>query len=225
MVKDGPLKKKLMDQGLSAAGSRQMLERRYAEWITLWNSNCDARIPKGKNELKRELDIWERTQGGRAQASGSMNPGAQIREKDFDGQAWATKHDDSFRDLIAAARRKLPPKSAAPPPEQAPEPAEQTSPGPEYISPHATPLDSSSSAAANVGAMAHDRLPVLSQPVSSIPQTSLDGSAGSRRRFFEEGTNGNTAIPTSTQYSHEIPVLEKDAGIASDITTMRTVQP
>jgi E3 ubiquitin-protein ligase RAD18 len=222
MVKDGPLKKKLMDQGLSAAGSRQMLERRYSEWITLWNSNCDARIPKGKNELRRELDVWERTQGGRAQASGSMNPGAQIREKDFDGQAWATKHDDSFRDLIAAARRKLPPKAtpALAPPDL--EPAEPTSPGPEYISPYETPLEPSNSTNPNIGAMAQDQIPVLSQP---LPQASLNKPDGSQqRRFFDEGTNGNPTIPTSTQYLHQMPVLENDAGIASDITTMRTVQ-
>ncbi|RYC58398.1 hypothetical protein CHU98_g7821, partial [Xylaria longipes] len=31
--------------------------------------------------------------------------GAQIRDKDFDGAAWAVKHDTSFKDLIANARR------------------------------------------------------------------------------------------------------------------------
>ncbi len=31
--------------------------------------------------------------------------GAQIKDKDFDGTAWAVKHDSSFEDLIANARK------------------------------------------------------------------------------------------------------------------------
>jgi E3 ubiquitin-protein ligase RAD18 len=30
---------------------------------------------------------------------------AAIKDKDFDGAAWAAKHDSSFRDLIASARK------------------------------------------------------------------------------------------------------------------------
>jgi len=113
MVRENALRKKLTDLGLSGAGGKPLLEKRYTEWITLWNANCDATKPKTKNELKRELDIWERTQGGRAQAGGVKDPGAQIREKDFDGQAWSSKHDDTFKDLIANARRKAAVKASS----------------------------------------------------------------------------------------------------------------
>ena len=107
MLNDSQLRKKLADQGISAGGSKQLMQRRYTEWITLWNANCDAKSPKGRNELKRELDVWERTQGGRAPLLNVIqNSGPQIRDKDFDGAAWASKHDDSFRDLIARARQK-----------------------------------------------------------------------------------------------------------------------
>ena len=104
MLKDVPLRKKLTDAGLSAAGSRLLLQQRYSEWITLWNANCDATRPKTKMELKREMDMWERTQGGRAM--GSM-AGAQIRDKDFDGKAWSQRHEGDFKNLIADAKRKV----------------------------------------------------------------------------------------------------------------------
>lgn len=77
------------------------MEKRYTEWITIWNANCDATKSKKKSELIRELEAWERVQSGKGQGS---NYGKQIREKDFDGKGWSTTHDDSFKDLIAKAR-------------------------------------------------------------------------------------------------------------------------
>ena len=35
-VKDNVLRKKLQDLGLSAGGNRQLMEKRYTEWVTLW---------------------------------------------------------------------------------------------------------------------------------------------------------------------------------------------
>lgn len=106
MFKEGPLRKKLQELGISAAGNKAMLEKRHKEWMTLWNANCDSLQPKKKSELLRELDSWERTQGAFAPTSSkAANQGAQIRAKDFDGAAWANKHDDSFKDLIAQARK------------------------------------------------------------------------------------------------------------------------
>jgi E3 ubiquitin-protein ligase RAD18 len=32
-----------------------------------------------------------------------------VKDKDFDGAAWATKHDTSFKDLIANARKSIKP--------------------------------------------------------------------------------------------------------------------
>lgn len=113
-LKDTALRKKLADQGITSSGSRQLMERRYTEWVTLWNANCDAKSPKGKSELKRELDIWERTQGGKANTVGKEHiVGAQIKDKDFDGKAWAVKNDEAFRDLIAKARKKSTVKALA----------------------------------------------------------------------------------------------------------------
>lgn len=114
MLKDQALRKKLSELGLSTAGARPLLERRHQEWITLWNANCDSARPKKRAELMRDLDVWERTVGGRAPAMTKASVlGAQIKDKEFDGAAWATRHDDSFRDLIANARRT---RAAAVPP-------------------------------------------------------------------------------------------------------------
>ncbi|KAI5861578.1 DNA repair protein rad18 [Durotheca rogersii] len=109
MLKDAVLRRKLVDLGLSTAGNRQALERRHREWTTIWNANCDSQRPRRKADLLHDLDAWERTLGARAPAaSRALALGAQIRDKDFDGAAWAARHDASFRDLIASARRNKP---------------------------------------------------------------------------------------------------------------------
>ncbi|ROT41852.1 DNA repair protein rad18 [Sodiomyces alkalinus F11] len=111
ILKDQALRKKMAELGLSTTGSRQLLERRHKEWITLWNANCDSSRPKRRAELLHDLDVWERTQGGKAAAAAATfggNGGARavaVRDKDFDAAAWASKHDTSFRDLVANARR------------------------------------------------------------------------------------------------------------------------
>jgi E3 ubiquitin-protein ligase RAD18 len=74
--------------------------------MNLWNANCDAKNPKSKDELRRDLDIWERTQGGAAPQSGiSSGPNA-VMAKTFDAAAWSANHDDDFRRLIENARKK-----------------------------------------------------------------------------------------------------------------------
>jgi E3 ubiquitin-protein ligase RAD18 len=106
MLRETQLRKELSDLGLSTSGNRGMLERRHREWVMIWNANCDSQRPRRRAELLHDLDVWERTLGSRApMTSRSAATGAQIRDKDFDGAAWATKHDTSFKDLIANARR------------------------------------------------------------------------------------------------------------------------
>lgn len=108
LFKDTALRKKLQELGISAQGSRPLLERRHTEWVTLWNANCDASRPRKKIDLLHELDVWERTQGARVPSSNSgINPANQILHKDFDGAGWAAKHDLSFQNLIASARKNL----------------------------------------------------------------------------------------------------------------------
>ncbi|KAI0508687.1 hypothetical protein F5B22DRAFT_387534 [Xylaria bambusicola] len=106
MLRDTQLRKELADLGLSTSGNRGMLERRHREWVMIWNANCDSQRPRRRADLLHDLDVWERTLGSRAPTtSRSAAMGAQIRDKDFDSAAWAANNGDSFRDLIANARR------------------------------------------------------------------------------------------------------------------------
>ncbi|PWY87063.1 DNA repair protein rad18 [Aspergillus sclerotioniger CBS 115572] len=104
LLKDTVLRKKLRDLGIPNMGPRPLLQRRHTEWMNLWNANCDSKTPKSKRELLRELDIWERTQGGQAQPSGDITD--TVMRKDFDATAWSTNHEDDFKRLIANARKK-----------------------------------------------------------------------------------------------------------------------
>ncbi|PGH23725.1 DNA repair protein rad18 [Polytolypa hystricis UAMH7299] len=106
ILKENVLRKKLRDLGIPDSGSKHLLKRRYTEWMNLWNANCDAKEPKSKSELVRELDIWERTQGSLAPPQGSATGGVSVMEKDFDGSAWSATHGDNYKALIANARRK-----------------------------------------------------------------------------------------------------------------------
>lgn len=74
--------------------------------MNLWNANCDAKNPKTKDELRRDLDIWERTQGGAAQQSGITSGPNAVMAKTFDAAAWSANHNDDFRRLIENARKK-----------------------------------------------------------------------------------------------------------------------
>lgn len=117
LLNESKLKKKLMDAGISAQGNKLAMERRYKEWALMWNANCDSNRPKTKQELLRNLDVWERTQGSMAPtSSASAHIGAQIKDKNFDGAGWSTKHSGAFKDLIANARKSRPVKSMDTPP-------------------------------------------------------------------------------------------------------------
>lgn len=120
MLRDTALRKKLSELGLSTHGSRQLLEKRHKEWITLWNANCDSSRPKKRSELLRDLDEWERTVGnpgasrvgmgmtiggvGQGPMARAQAAGAEIKDKEFDGKAWASRYGGSFGDLIKQAR-------------------------------------------------------------------------------------------------------------------------
>ncbi|KAI0022500.1 DNA repair protein rad18 [Xylariomycetidae sp. FL0641] len=107
MLKEPALRKKLAEQGIFNGGPRALLERRHREWTTLHNANCDALRPRRKAELLADLDAWERAQSS-SSSSRVSRAGAQVRDKDFDGAAWAQRHGGAFQDLIASARRNIP---------------------------------------------------------------------------------------------------------------------
>lgn len=106
LLNDSKLRKKLGEIGIPNWGTKVLMEKRHKEWVMIWNANCDSARPRTKRELLHDLDTWERTQGGHASiSSASIYQGAQVKDKEFDGAGWSTKHNDSFNDLIAQARR------------------------------------------------------------------------------------------------------------------------
>lgn len=123
MLKEQALRKKLSEAGISSQGPRNLLERRHKEWITLWNANCDSAQPKKRSQLLQDLDVWEKTQGTRVMTgSKGAQIAAAIKDKDFDGVAWAAKHESSFKDLIASARKSSSEANKTKPAEQRSEP-------------------------------------------------------------------------------------------------------
>jgi E3 ubiquitin-protein ligase RAD18 len=108
ILKENILRKKLRDLGIPDWGPRPLLQRRHTEWMNLWNANCDAKVPKSKRDLLRELDVWERTQGGLAPTTSITLAGSAsaVMRKDFDVGAWSVSHDDDFKRLIENARKK-----------------------------------------------------------------------------------------------------------------------
>ncbi|KAK6586909.1 hypothetical protein PZA11_000199 [Diplocarpon coronariae] len=196
MMKEATLRKKLNDAGISAAGNKPLMEKRYTEWITLWNANCDATKPREKSELKRDLVTWEKTQGAKAQASNyTQSSGAQIKDKEFDGKAYSSANRDSFQDLILKARKKVL-KTSSP-----------------EVSEHGegAPGISTSPRGNDVGE--NEEAPTIK-------------SSGSQRRLLEEDVQAmSSSQKLSSQYASALPMLDKNPGIASDTHTFRPVQP
>ncbi|KAJ4323196.1 E3 ubiquitin-protein ligase rad18 [Fusarium piperis] len=239
MYKEQALRKKLADLGISNQGPRILLERRHKEWVTLWNANCDAAKPKKRGELLHDLDIWERTQGGRAPTTGrAAQNAAIIKDKDFDGAAWAAKHDDSFKDLIASARKtrleaKKKAEEAAKESNSEPPSTSQEKPSSSDQTPSQAPSyeQPTLSSSANSGD-GSSRMPTITQqgypnPASltaaNLPAPTTITQAPSRvlepcysENPYPYNTNIHPHIPYSaSQPYHTTPSYPQDAGIGN----------
>jgi E3 ubiquitin-protein ligase RAD18 len=199
LLRETALRKKLVELGIPSVGSRQQLERRHIEWVTLWNANCDSSKPRKKSELLNELDVWEKTQGMRAPSSSSnLNTGSQVLGKDFDGAGWAAKHGQTFRDLIATARRgvgkKEPPKS--------PESEHNMIEGSEVRSSVMDPVDSEQVVKDQPKIPAPDTLRSCGE-TSTTKHLPLERTLDSRKdeRLFRGGGD-SLILPASSQNSH-----------------------
>src|SRR5689334_12482353 len=47
--------------GLPSHGDKQQMMKRHAEYVTIFNANCDASRPRPGSELMKAMDAWERT--------------------------------------------------------------------------------------------------------------------------------------------------------------------
>lgn len=101
LLKDNALRKKLQELGIPTWGPRQLLIKRHTEWVDIYNSNSDCLRPRSVKDLLKDLDTWERSQGGLAQGSNSATG---VMKKDFDHEDWKDRHKNHFNELIANAR-------------------------------------------------------------------------------------------------------------------------
>jgi E3 ubiquitin-protein ligase RAD18 len=227
-LKDTALRKKMSEQGISTAGSRQLMEKRYIEWVTLWNADCDSNHPKGRGALKRELDIWERTQGGRAVVGGrEYAAGREIRDKDFDREAWGKSNGDDFKKLIADARRKAKAKNE-----------EGSGERPTLAGSNSgTPQERPDIEISGGGRGPLEPLPPgFSPPQASLPPTFTQPRVEdsptkyAMPALYREPTGEPSMAPPSSQYQpssyQPSSSLNKDTSLnSSDISPMRSLQP
>ncbi|KAG0096614.1 E3 ubiquitin-protein ligase rad18 [Podila epicladia] len=61
VLNDKQLRKKLQELGLPTHGDKQLMQKRHAEYLTLYNANCDSTRPQTIAQLHKAMDNWERT--------------------------------------------------------------------------------------------------------------------------------------------------------------------
>ncbi|KAG0052128.1 E3 ubiquitin-protein ligase rad18 [Gryganskiella cystojenkinii] len=61
VLNDKQLRKKLQEVGLSTYGDKQQMQKRHAEYVTIYNANCDSTRPMPVSQLLKQMDAWERT--------------------------------------------------------------------------------------------------------------------------------------------------------------------
>ncbi|KAF1810508.1 DNA repair protein rad18 [Eremomyces bilateralis CBS 781.70] len=105
LLKDSAFRTKLSELGIPNWGPRQLLIRRHTEWVNIYNANCDSSRPRLKKDLLRELDVWERTQGGQS-LRGTAGSNSDVSKKDFDKDVWRDKNKSQFESLVADARER-----------------------------------------------------------------------------------------------------------------------
>ncbi|QIW98892.1 hypothetical protein AMS68_004410 [Peltaster fructicola] len=176
MMKEKDLSKKLRDLGIPPSGSKQLMMRRHTAWVNIWNANCDSNNPRNKRDLLRDLDTWERTQGGNAP---SVPNG--IMKKDFDGNGWMKKNHADFSRLVANARRSKV-KAAEAKEEKDEEPRDDA------VAPVSDPFESSAPTTSEPA------LPVLASPRTTFERPQLTAGSQPSKNVLD-GSPADHAVP------------------------------
>jgi E3 ubiquitin-protein ligase RAD18 len=93
VLTEAKLRTELSRLNIPTQGSKATLQRRHTEWVTLWNSNLDAKNPSARRVLLRELKAWEDAQ---------TRPNVKLTTEEVEERA----ADDgvAFKELIERAR-------------------------------------------------------------------------------------------------------------------------
>lgn len=160
------------------------------------------------------------------------NPGAQIKDKDFDREAYAQQQGDSFKDLIAKARAKLPAKQ--PVAEVPGSPSKAVEALMDKIHTYRSPYEHQETPDTDMAGTEEGGV-LLGYPVGEST-TALPSRPSSQRRAqnmadndhnrYDDAEFENPGLPSSLQqYPNKMPGFEKDAAINSDYSsTMANLQ-
>ncbi|KAF8938007.1 E3 ubiquitin-protein ligase rad18 [Dissophora ornata] len=81
VLNDKQLRKKLQELGLPTHGDKQLMQKRHAEYVTIHNANCDATRPQTIAQLKKTMDVWERTYAQDLQAKDAQRRSLEEQQK------------------------------------------------------------------------------------------------------------------------------------------------
>ncbi|EPX74283.1 postreplication repair E3 ubiquitin-protein ligase rad18, partial [Schizosaccharomyces octosporus yFS286] len=107
LLSESKIRSKLVEMGLPTEGNKQVLQRRHAQWVTMYNSNLDQKHPVSKKALLAQLRKWEKTQS---------NANVITKEK-LGGTEWGSTYAGDFANLVQKAKNSIK-KSDAPSPDE-----------------------------------------------------------------------------------------------------------
>ncbi|KAG8867100.1 E3 ubiquitin-protein ligase rad18 [Serendipita sp. 405] len=87
------LKELLIEAGLSDKGDIAHWKLKHERWVNLWNAEVDAKQPRMRHNLLREMSEWEK-----------VRLKARPAPKVDDTQSWLDENKDQFDQLVAKAR-------------------------------------------------------------------------------------------------------------------------
>ncbi|KAG8809107.1 E3 ubiquitin-protein ligase rad18 [Serendipita sp. 399] len=96
------LKELLVEAGLSDKGDVAHWRLKYERWVNLWNAEVDAKQPRTRHVLLREMSEWEK-----------VRLKARPPPKVDNAQSWMGEHKDQFDHLVANARSNQNPRAVS----------------------------------------------------------------------------------------------------------------
>ena len=94
LLNEKQLRQRLQDLNIPTYGNKLLLQKRYSEWLAIYNANIDTSHPRSRRDLLRDLETWERAQG-------NLN-----KKREFDADQWKEQHKSEFASLISQARKQ-----------------------------------------------------------------------------------------------------------------------
>jgi E3 ubiquitin-protein ligase RAD18 len=126
LLNENALRRKLKELGIPNTGTKELMRKRHAEWVNIYNANCDSLQPVSKMKLLQDLTTWERSisRDERTRTASQVGASSNVASKEFDREGYMSKEKDNFADLIRQARESRA-KKAVPAPTEAKEEAVQ----------------------------------------------------------------------------------------------------